>query len=53
MLGLSTHEPNFYIIREKLEYASADTKRKEETSETFTVQFSFIYIQIVREFLNA
>ena len=26
MLGLSTHEPNFYIIREKLEYGNQEKK---------------------------
>lgn len=55
MLGLSTHEPNFYIIRENIDFEKK--KKKDEEIESFNfhnyiVKFVFIKIIIVREYID-
>ncbi len=53
MLGLSTHEPNFFIIREKLESRRFHEKKKPiQRTPNFTIEFNFIKICLVREFME-
>lgn len=55
MLGLATHEPNFLIIRESIEF---EKKNKNEqigncfSYHDFIVKFVFIKVCIVREFIE-
>ena len=55
MLGLSTHEPNFYVIRESLDNPREKFHEKlEEVSEIktrFLIKFSLVRINVVREYL--
>lgn len=73
MLGLSTHDPHFYIIRESVtlrrrrrrnqpqtqedilreaQAQSHNMRMAELTGRRFTVEFSFVTISIIREFLE-
>lgn len=51
LLGLSTHEPYFYIIREKLTRKFDDIKDI-KIQKNFNVDFTFIQLSVVREFLD-
>ena len=73
MLSLATHEPHFYVIREKIESEPAKKKGKagtfdanlgenlkpeaeamaSKTSSNFLVQFTFVKIYMVRQFLDS
>lgn len=68
ILSLSTHEPHFYIIRERLELPKRPTEHKTVVIDdvellnkrdivpnggSFSVGFSFVKIAVVRQFLDA
>ncbi len=52
MLSLASHEPNFVILREKVEVRKQKVGKIERTKLVMTQGFQLLYISVIREYLH-